>query len=115
MKQIKLKTSSREKIGGNSAKAYRRNGQIPAVIYGENGEKNLLVDAKTLDITLKEISGKAVLLELEFDDGTQPRFAMLKAAERNPLTGAPLHVDFVEVVRGHFRTARGAGYTPQGR
>ncbi len=100
MKQIKLKTSSREKIGGNSAKAYRRNGQIPAVIYGENGEKNLLVDAKTLDITLKEISGKAVLLELEFDDGTQPRFAMLKAAERNPLTGAPLHVDFVEVVRG---------------
>lgn len=100
MKQINLKTTSREKIGGSSAKSYRKNGQIPAVIYGENGEKNLLVDAKVLNNTLKEISGKAVLLEIEFSDGTESRFAMLKTVERHPLSDQPIHADFVEVVRG---------------
>lgn len=100
MKQINLKTTSRTKVGGNSAKAYRREGRVPAVIYGENGEKNLLIDAKVLDSALKEISGKAVLLEIDFDDGTDSRFAMLKAVDRNPISGVPTHVDFVEVVRG---------------
>ncbi|MBE6414464.1 MAG: 50S ribosomal protein L25 [Verrucomicrobiaceae bacterium] len=100
MKQIKLNTTNRTKLGGNNAKRYRKNGQIPAVIYGESGEKNLLIDEKSLSIALKSILGKAVLIEMEFDDGTDMRYAMLKDVERHPLTGNPLHVDFIEVVRG---------------
>ncbi len=100
MKQIKLNTTNRTKLGGNNAKRYRKNGLIPAVIYGESGEKNLLIDEKALSIALKSILGKAVLIEMEFDDGTDMRYAMLKDVERHPLTGNPLHVDFIEVVRG---------------
>ena len=100
MKQIKLNTTNRTQLGGNNAKRYRKNGQIPAVIYGESGEKNLLIDEKALTIALKSIIGKAVLIEMEFDDGTESRYAMLKDVERHPLTGNPLHVDFIEVVRG---------------
>lgn len=100
MKQIKLNTTNRTQLGGNNAKRYRKNGQIPAVIYGESGEKNLLIDEKALAIALKSIIGKAVLIEMEFDDGTESRYAMLKDVERHPLSGNPLHVDFIEVVRG---------------
>ena len=100
MKQIKLNTTNRTKLGGNNAKRYRKCGQIPAVIYGESGEKNLLINQKDLTVALKAIVGKAVLIEMEFSDGTESRYAMLKDVERHPLSGDPLHVDFVEVVRG---------------
>lgn len=100
MKQIDLKSTSRKQVGGNSAKRYRKSGQIPAVIYGESGEKNLLINEKELAETMKQVLGKAVLIEMSFDDGTEPRFAMIKEIERHPLTGAILHVDFIEVVRG---------------
>ena len=64
MKQINLNTTSRTDVGGNSAKRYRKSGQIPAVIYGESGEKNLLIDEKELAVALKAISGKAVLIDM---------------------------------------------------
>ena len=100
MKQINLNTTTRTDVGGNSAKRYRKNGQIPAVIYGESGEKNLLIDEKELTVALKQIIGKAVLIEMAFSDGTESRYAMLKDVERNPVTDKVLHVDFIEVVRG---------------
>ena len=100
MKQINLKTTSRTQVGGNSAKRYRKSGQVPAVIYGESGEKHLLINNKDLSAALKSVAGKAVLIEMTFDDGTDSRYAMLKDVERHPISEAPLHVDFVEVVRG---------------
>ena len=100
MKQINLKTTSRTQVGGNSAKSYRKSGQVPAVIYGESGEKHLLINNKDLSAALKSVAGKAVLIEMTFDDGTESRYAMLKDVERHPISEAPLHVDFVEVVRG---------------
>ena len=100
MKQINLNTTIRTDVGGNTAKRYRKNGQIPAVIYGESGEKNLLIDERELTVALKAISGKAVLIDMSFSDGTESRYAMLKDVERNPVTDKLLHVDFVEVVRG---------------
>ena len=100
MKQINLKTTSRTQVGGNSAKRYRKSGQVPAVIYGESGEKHLLINNKDLFAALKSVAGKAVLIEMTFDDGTESRYAMLKDVERHPISEAPLHVDFVEVVRG---------------
>ena len=100
MKQIKLSVSNREKLGGNNAKRYRKANKIPAVIYGESGEKNLLLDAKEFSVAARQISGIAALLDISFDDGTESRYAMVKSVERNPITDAVLHVDFIEVVRG---------------
>ena len=100
MKQINLNSTIRTEIGGNSAKRYRKSGQVPAVIYGESGEKHLLVSSKDLDSALKQVRGKAVLLEVSFSDGTEPRFAMLKSVDRHPISEVPQHVDFIEVVRG---------------
>lgn len=100
MKQIKLTSSNRTEIGGKSAKRYRKNGQIPAVIYGESGEKNLIIDEKELNSVLKSVLGKAVLIEMDFADGTDSRFAMIKDVVREPLSDKVEHVDFIEVVRG---------------
>ena len=64
MKQINLKTTSRTQVGGNSAKRYRKSGQVPAVIYGESGEEILSAPVSgstsytftaTKDVTLKPV------------------------------------------------------------
>ncbi len=100
MKQIKLNVSNREKVGGTTSGRYRKEGKIPAVIYGESGAKNLLIDAKEFFATNKAISGIAALLEVFFSDGTESRYAMIKEVSRNPITDEILHVDLIEVVRG---------------
>ena len=100
MKQINLNVANRETVGGSSASRYRKEGKIPAVIYGESGCKNLLVDAKEFSVVAKAILGKAALLEIHFDDGTESRYAILKEVVRNPLKDNVEHIDFKEVVRG---------------
>ena len=100
MKQINLNVANRETVGGSSANRYRKEGKIPAVIYGESGCKNLLVDAKEFSVVAKAILGKAALLEVHFDDGTESRYAILKEVVRNPLKDNVEHIDFKEVVRG---------------
>lgn len=100
MKQINLNVANRETVGGSSASRYRKEGKIPAVIYGESGCKNLLVDAKEFSVVAKAILGKAALLEIHFGDGTESRYAILKEVVRNPLKDSVEHIDFKEVVRG---------------
>lgn len=100
MKQINLNVANRAMVGGLTASRYRKEGKIPAVIYGESGNKNLLVDEKGFETVAKEVVGKAVLFEIHFDDGTESHYAVLKEIVRSPLTGKAMHVDFKEVVRG---------------
>ncbi len=100
MKQINLNVANRETVGGKSAARYRKEGKIPAVIYGESGCKNLLVDAKEFSVVAKSVLGKAALLEIHFEDGTESRYAILKEVLRDPLKDNVEHIDFKEVVRG---------------
>lgn len=100
MKQVELKASDRTQLGGNTAKRYRKEGKIPAVIYGESGEKHLVIEQGELDATLKTVLGKAALINMSFDDGTESRYAVVKEVERHPVTDKVMHVDFFEIVRG---------------
>lgn len=100
MKQINLNVANRAMVGGLTSNRYRKEGKIPAVIYGESGNKNLLLDERGFESIAKEVVGKAVLFEIHFDDGTESHFAVLKEVSRNSLTGRVMHVDFKEVVRG---------------
>ena len=100
MKQINLKVAVRDQLGSGSAGRYRRQGKIPAVIYGESGVKNLLVDEKEFSVVAKQVIGKAALLEIHYEDGSESQFAVLKEVVRVPLTDRAEHIDFKEVVRG---------------
>lgn len=100
MKQINLKVAVRDQLGSGSAGRYRRQGKIPAVIYGESGSKNLIVDEKEFSVVAKQVIGKAALLEVHFEDGSESQFAVLKEVVREPLTDKVEHIDFKEVVRG---------------
>ena len=99
MESIELKASVRKTVGNNPAKALRREGKLPAVLYGPGKQPLLLsVDTHELELVVKGVSSAQLLLQLIIEnDKHAKRRAMIKELQRHPLSREPLHVDFYEV------------------
>ena len=99
MEQIDLKAQIRKTVGNGPARTLRREGKVPAVLYGPKTESVLLsIDSKDFEQILKEASVGSVLLNLQIQNGkTYTRSAMIKELQTHPVSGNFLHVDFYEV------------------
>ena len=99
MEKIELKVTVRNKVGNGAARELRREGMIPAILYGPKAEPVMLsVITKELENILKTSSIGQVLLNLLIQDGNQTsRTAMIKELQTQPVSGNLLHVDFYEV------------------
>jgi len=94
--QLTLSAEVRDRAGKGASRALRREGRVPAVIYGNNEEPTLVhVEEKLLNkllgtghffnsVIMVEVNGKAVR--------TLP-----KDVEFHPVTDRPLHADFLRV------------------
>ncbi|MFC4620365.1 50S ribosomal protein L25/general stress protein Ctc [Camelliibacillus cellulosilyticus] len=81
------------------AKRLRREGKIPAVIYGKNIE-NRPIDIDEADITrFFNESGKNGVLQLGINGKTMS--VMAHDIQRDPLKGRLIHIDFIEVDMHH--------------
>ena len=99
MEQIDLKAQIRKTVGNGPARVLRREGKMPAVLYGPKIEPVLLsIDIKDLETILKEASVGSVLLKLQIQNGkTVSHTAMIKELQTHPVSGKFLHVDFYEI------------------
>jgi large subunit ribosomal protein L25 len=99
LEQIDLKAQVRKKVGNGPARTLRREGKMPAVLYGPKLETVLLtIDSKEFEQILKGSSVGSVLLKLQIENGkASSRAAMIKELQTHPVTGKYLHVDFYEV------------------
>ena len=94
----KLEVQKREGTGRGYCRRLRNSGRIPIVFYGKTRNERYSLaepDFRTVD----KASG-ALLVELEPDEG-EASLALIKEVQRDPCTNAVLHVDFLEVTRGH--------------
>lgn len=81
---------------GPAARAVRRLGYVPVVLYGHGVENlALAVDRRALLKLLPSVSS-STLLTLAMPDGDSRR-VLIQEVQRDPLTGDPLHVDFHQV------------------
>jgi large subunit ribosomal protein L25 len=80
---------------GKQVKAIRREGKLPAVIYGHHiNPVSIVMDLRD---TSKSLMGLAPSALVTVDiDGTQHR-ALVREKQRNKITGTLLHVDFLAV------------------
>jgi len=80
-------------ITGKAVAQLRRNGQLPAVVYGHgHASEALVVDAREFD-QLRRHTGRNALVDLKVDDErAQP--VMVYGVQEHPVTRRPLHVDF---------------------
>jgi large subunit ribosomal protein L25 len=96
MERIELKASPREIIG-KKVKALRRQGQIPANIYGHDLESlPIQVESKTLLQTLVKTGG-STLVQLKIEGDQTARPVLVREVQYSPRTGNLLHVDFYQV------------------
>jgi large subunit ribosomal protein L25 len=96
-KQVKLSAQARARIGGTVGNKLKREGLIPAVIYGGK-EPPLPVQVGTRDIStlLSRARGENILVELEIDNAgaRSSRMALIQEVQHEPLSGSIVHVDF---------------------
>ncbi len=99
MKEVVLKVRPREKRGKEHAKKLRRNGFIPAVVYGHKTPSlPLEIEGKTLQALLRHGLGENVLVTLITDDQKQKdRKVLIREVQRDPVRGDIVHIDFHEV------------------
>jgi len=96
MKKVSLSGSLRENVGKKDAAALRRQGKVPAVIYGgaeqihffvERNAANKIVFTPDVSIMEVEVAGKTYR-------------TILKDAQMHPVTDSVSHLDFLELVAG---------------
>jgi large subunit ribosomal protein L25 len=99
LEQIDLKAQVRKKTGKGPARTLRREGRMPAVLYGQKTESIMLsIDIREFEKVVKKANVGSLLLNLQIQNGkTSTRPAMIKELQTNPVTGAFLHVDFYEI------------------
>ncbi len=99
MATASLSASARSAVGKGVARSLRRDGRVPAVIYGHaRAPQALSVDARELGRLLEHVSSETTVIELAVD-GTMSR-TLIRDIQRHPVKRAIIHVDFQELVAG---------------
>lgn len=91
---VPLAAERREQVGTGAARAVRGAGRVPAIVYGNRQDPEAIsLDAVEL---LKQLHGPGFfsrVFELQLPGGKQRVLA--RELQREPVSGAPLHVDFL--------------------
>ena len=92
-----LEVVRRDRFGKNEAGRIRREGHIPAVLYGGASQpESLSVDPKALLRILHSDSGANTLIALAYDGKSDTR-VLVKEYQLHPVTHRLLHADFYRV------------------
>jgi len=94
-----LDAEAREQAGKGAARALRRSGRVPAVIYGDKKDPTpISIDGHTLQIELSQAGFSLRLYDIKVN-GKNER-VLPRDVQRHPVTSAPLHVDFLRISAG---------------
>lgn len=95
----KLQAQARERIGKGGARALRRAGRIPAIVYGGDAPpRKISLDAKEITRLLQQPRFFATVLDIEIDGAVE--HVLPREAQLHPVTDRPLHLDFVRAAAG---------------
>jgi large subunit ribosomal protein L25 len=90
----RLDVNAREPGGSRSVRRLRREGFVPGVLYGGDGEPvTFAVNERVLRHAL---AARGAVLEVAIDGGS-PTPAVLKDQQRHPVRGQTVHLDLVRV------------------
>lgn len=98
METIKLKAEIRDVVGGSSAKKVRKEGNIPAIVYGNEMEPMpIKVEKGEFLHALHTSAGENVIINLELDDKSKNQTVIVKDYEMDYVTDQVDHVDFFAI------------------
>ena len=91
-----LSAEPRARAGKGAARATRRMGRVPGIIYGNNKEPVLIsLEPRELSRALANRGFFATLVDVQV--GGAVHRTLPRDVQRHPATDAPLHLDFMRV------------------
>ncbi|MFI3261715.1 MAG: 50S ribosomal protein L25/general stress protein Ctc [Rikenellaceae bacterium] len=96
MKTIEIKGIARENFGTKESKTFRRNGQVPCVIYGGGENVHFAIEAGDLRKLIYTDSSYIINFDI---DGKQ-EVAVMREVQFHPVKEEVLHIDFFRVIPG---------------
>lgn len=101
MEDLVIEVERRDSTGKGANRKLRRQGLIPAVVYGGGKEPApVVVNRHAVTELLKTEKGRNSLFLLKLKGTKTERHAMLHAAQQDPITHQFLHLDFIRVEKG---------------
>ena len=94
--QLTLPAEARERAGKGASRLLRREGRVPAVVYGDKKEPlSVHVEEKLLSKMLStgHFMNSVVMVEV----GGKANRTLPKAVDFHPVTSRPIHVDFLRI------------------
>lgn len=94
-----VKAQTRSTAGKGSSRTLRRDGKIPAILYGSDIENvSLSVSNYDIEHLFKKVSYSQALLNLVVENGQSfEKMVMIKEIQADPVSHQYLHIDFYEV------------------
>ena len=96
MKSIQINGTARAEFGKKFAKAARREGQVPCIVYGGGEEIAFSVDAKELGQLI--YTPNSYIIEINIDGKIVK--AVMREVQFHPVREQILHVDFYRIQEG---------------
>jgi len=98
---IVLTVATRPDQGKVTARRLRRQGQVPAVVYGgDRPPVSISVDEHSLRELLKQEAGENTIFLLKLEGTKEERRAMIREIQKDPISGHFLHIDFIRITAG---------------
>ena len=94
--QLTLPAETRDRAGKGASRALRRDGRVPAVVYGQKKDAlSIHVEEKLLSKMLS--SGHFMNSVVMIDVGGKPTRTLPKSVDFHPVSSRPIHVDFLRI------------------
>jgi large subunit ribosomal protein L25 len=109
MAQSTLFVMKREGVGKGVARKIRKQGTIPAILYGREMETiPLTVSPHDLKKALSTEAGENTLLDLHIKEGGEEitKMVLLRDVQYDHLTSRPIHFDFQEILMKELITVK---------
>jgi large subunit ribosomal protein L25 len=107
---VTIEAEARARAGKGAARATRRAGKVPAVIYGAKQEPTLIaLEPRAVLKQLQQGGWRSRLFELKL--AGESHRALMRDVQFHPVTDAPEHVDFQRLAPGeHIRVSVAVHY-----
>jgi len=97
MEQVTLRAQPRAVFGTRPSKRLRRDGFVPATIYGSTTEtQSITLDGRELYSALHTEAGRNALINVEIEGGDTV-LAVAREVQRHPVRGDVIHLDLIEI------------------
>jgi large subunit ribosomal protein L25 len=94
--QLTLSAETRERAGKGASRAHRREGRVPAVIYGDKQEP-LTIHVEEKALVKMMSTGQFMNSVVMVDAAGQTIRTLPKDVQFHPVTDRPMHVDFLRI------------------